>query len=70
MEKQNERLMEQMQKEMSHYMLATFADRFRDGAVAEQRNRIREEAAKAGARVSTGTDRIQRRGSPRITAII
>ncbi len=33
-----------MQKEMSHYMLATFADRFRDGAIVEQRRRAREQA--------------------------
>jgi len=33
---------QQMQKEMSHHMLATFADRFRDGAIAEQRKRARE----------------------------
>ncbi len=36
---------QKMQKEMSHYMLATFADRFRDGAIAEQRRRMREQAA-------------------------
>ncbi len=36
---------QKMQKEMSHHMLATFADRFRDGAIAEQRRRMREQAA-------------------------
>ena len=36
---------QKMQKEMSHYMLATFADRFRDGAIAEQRRRMQEQAA-------------------------
>ena len=36
---------QKMQKEMSHYMLATFADRFRDGAIVEQRRRMREQAA-------------------------
>ncbi len=36
---------QKMQKEMSHYMLATFSDRFRDGAIAEQRRRMREQAA-------------------------
>lgn len=35
---------QKMQKEMSHHMLATFADRFRDGAIAEQRQRAREQA--------------------------
>jgi hypothetical protein len=35
---------QKMQKEMSHYMLATFADRFRDGAIDEQRRRVREQA--------------------------
>jgi hypothetical protein len=39
---------QQMQKEMSHYMLATFADRFRDGAIAEQRQRVREQAVSDG----------------------
>lgn len=34
---------QQMQKEMSHHMLATFADRFRDGEIAEQRQRAREQ---------------------------
>jgi 1,2-phenylacetyl-CoA epoxidase catalytic subunit len=33
---------QQMQKDMSHYMLATFADRFRDGAIDAQRERARE----------------------------
>ncbi len=32
---------QQMQKDMSYFMLATFADRFRDGAVGEERDRIR-----------------------------
>lgn len=35
---------QQMQKDMSYYMLATFADRFRDGAVDEQRELAREAA--------------------------
>ena len=43
---------QKMQKEMSHYMLAAFADRFRDGAIAEQRRRMQEKAA-AGAAEST-----------------
>ncbi len=34
---------QKMIKEMSHHMLATFADRFRDGAIAEQRQRMREQ---------------------------
>jgi len=33
---------QQMQKDMSHYMLATFADRFRDGAIDAQREHVRE----------------------------
>lgn len=33
---------QQMQKEMSYYMLAAFADRFRDGAIDAQRKRARE----------------------------
>jgi len=40
---------QQMQKEMSHHMLAAFADRFRDGAIAEQRRRARELAGADGA---------------------
>ena len=39
---------ERMQKEMSYYMLATFADRFRDGAVAEQRQRVRDSVGADG----------------------
>ena len=35
---------QKMQKEMSHHMLATFADRFRDGALAEQRRRMQAQA--------------------------
>jgi 1,2-phenylacetyl-CoA epoxidase catalytic subunit len=35
---------QQMQKDMSHYMLATFADRFRDGAIDAQRERARAAA--------------------------
>ena len=35
---------QKMQKEMSHCMLATFADRFRDGAIDEQRRRARQQA--------------------------
>ena len=35
---------QQMQKDMSFYMLATFADRFRDGAVDAQREHVREAA--------------------------
>jgi hypothetical protein len=31
-----------MQKDMSYYMLATFADRFRDGAIDAQRERARQ----------------------------
>jgi 1,2-phenylacetyl-CoA epoxidase catalytic subunit len=38
---------QKMQKEMSHYMLATFADRFRDGAIAEQRQREQEQTGAA-----------------------
>jgi len=33
---------EEMQKEMSYYMLATFADRFRDNRVLAERDRMRE----------------------------
>jgi len=33
---------QQMQKEMSYFMLATFADRFRDGAIDAQRERMHE----------------------------
>lgn len=32
---------QKMQKDMSYYMLATFADRFRDGAIEAQRERAR-----------------------------
>jgi hypothetical protein len=35
---------QQMQKEMSHFMLATFRDRFRDGAIDAQRERVRAAA--------------------------
>ena len=35
---------QQMQKDMSYYMLATFADRFREGAIDAQRERARAEA--------------------------
>jgi 1,2-phenylacetyl-CoA epoxidase catalytic subunit len=38
---------QQMQKDMSYYMLATFADRFRDGAIDEQRERARAAAPAA-----------------------
>lgn len=37
---------EKLQKEMTYYMLATFADRFRDGTVMAERDRVR---AKLGA---------------------
>jgi len=40
---------QQMQKEMSTYMLATFADRFRDGAIAAERRRASELAPDADA---------------------
>jgi rubrerythrin len=43
---------QKMQKEMSHYMLATFADRFRDGAIVEQRRRIREQATEVAPAVN------------------
>ncbi len=33
---------EKLQKEMTYFMLATFADRFRDGSIQEQRERVRE----------------------------
>jgi 1,2-phenylacetyl-CoA epoxidase catalytic subunit len=33
---------ERLQKEMTYYMLATFADRFRDGALVAEREKIRE----------------------------
>jgi rubrerythrin len=39
---------EKLQKEMTYYMLATFADRFRDGAVAAQRERVKEALGDAG----------------------
>jgi 1,2-phenylacetyl-CoA epoxidase catalytic subunit len=35
---------QRMQKDMSYYMLATFADRFRDGAIDAQRERARAAA--------------------------
>jgi rubrerythrin len=48
---------QKMQKEMSHHMLAVFADRFRDGAIAEQRRRMREQAtADAPAATWKGVD--------------
>ncbi|HEM46288.1 MAG TPA: hypothetical protein ENO23_04495 [Alphaproteobacteria bacterium] len=40
---------EQMQKAMSYYMLATFADRMRSGDAQEERRRARELAAASGA---------------------
>ncbi len=40
---------QKLQKEMSYYMLATFADRFRDGAIAEQRKRFRDKLEETGA---------------------
>ena len=43
---------ERMQREMSYYMLATFADRFRDSASREELSRIRREA---GADAEGGT---------------
>ena len=43
---------QKMQKEMSHYMLATFADRFRDQAMVEQRRRMQEQRVE-GAPAST-----------------
>jgi len=39
---------ERMQKEMSYYMLATFADSFRRGAAQEELRRVRQEAGDAG----------------------
>jgi 1,2-phenylacetyl-CoA epoxidase catalytic subunit len=48
---------QKMQKEMSHYMLATFKDRFRDGAIAEQRKRAQEQAGEvAGPTMWKGID--------------
>jgi rubrerythrin len=44
---------QKMQKEMSHYMLATFADRFRDQAMAEERRRMQEQQKAEGAPAST-----------------
>ena len=38
---------EQLQKEMSYYMLATFADRFRNRDVDEERRRVREKLGAA-----------------------
>ena len=38
---------QQMQKDMSSYMLATFADRFRDGAIDAQRERARAAAPRS-----------------------
>lgn len=38
---------ESLQKEMTYYMLATFADRFRDGAIVEQRKRVRDKLGAA-----------------------
>jgi rubrerythrin len=40
---------EKLQKEMTYYMLATFADRFRDGAMREERERIKQKLEAAGA---------------------
>jgi rubrerythrin len=40
---------EKLQKEMSYYMLATFADRFRDRAMNEERERMRAKLEEAGA---------------------
>jgi len=39
---------EQMQKDMSYFMLATFADRMRDGSAQEERRRIIEHATESG----------------------
>ncbi len=39
---------ERMQKEMTYYMLATFADRFRDRGAMEERERVRAAMEKAG----------------------
>jgi 1,2-phenylacetyl-CoA epoxidase catalytic subunit len=48
---------QRMQKEMSHHMLATFSDRFRDGAIAEQRERMRKHAgAEAAPAMWKGVD--------------
>jgi len=43
---------EQMQKDMSYFMLATFADRFRDRAAQEERIRAAEQAMEAGGEAS------------------
>jgi rubrerythrin len=43
---------QKMQKEMSHHMLATFADRFRGGAIDEQRRRARQQAGAEGGPVT------------------
>jgi hypothetical protein len=40
---------EKLQKEMTYYMLATFADRFRDGGLAAERDKIREKMAETRA---------------------
>jgi rubrerythrin len=39
---------EKLQKEMTYYMLATFADRFRDSAMNEERDRFRAKLEEAG----------------------
>jgi 1,2-phenylacetyl-CoA epoxidase catalytic subunit len=38
---------EKLQKEMTYYMLATFADRFRDNALVAEREKIKEKLAEA-----------------------
>ena len=45
---EKKREVEKMQKEMSYYMLATFADRMRDGAAQEERKRARAMAEASG----------------------
>jgi hypothetical protein len=45
---------EKMQEEMSYYMLATFADRFRDNSMLEEREVARKAAADAGKEVDGG----------------
>ncbi len=39
---------EKLQKEMTYYMLATFADRFRDGSLAAERDRVRAKLGTVG----------------------
>jgi hypothetical protein len=47
---------EQLQKEMTYYMLATFADRFRDPGAMAERERAQELMAKEGIKGDEGAE--------------